>query len=257
MQTVSPSEARFRKTASTNQNKKPQRSTRTKRSSSRFEHEEKELNKTYELTNLRNRKDLQPNSKNHLRRTQQLKPKVRRDHSFTFHNPKPKRCPSLSLDSRVSTPPTTKPHTANQTHAHTGHRTPPTTTAPTCPPSPSIGIVSAGGSQSLTHTVTPEVHRQIRRRCLAVAPPPARAVIVACPPSLSNKAIHRCLVVVVLLFSQPPACVESPFLGFSQVTTHLAVAVLAAHVMSPPSSAVSMRLLQLASSSPTPNSFEV
>ncbi|MED6119595.1 hypothetical protein PIB30_013232 [Stylosanthes scabra] len=44
-----------------------------KRSSSRFEHEKEELNKTYELTNLRNGKDLQPNSKNHLIKTQQLK----------------------------------------------------------------------------------------------------------------------------------------------------------------------------------------
>ncbi|MED6131656.1 hypothetical protein PIB30_011507 [Stylosanthes scabra] len=52
---------------------KSQRSTRTKRSSSRFEHEEEELNKTYELTNLQNGKDLQTNSKNRLRRTQQLK----------------------------------------------------------------------------------------------------------------------------------------------------------------------------------------
>ncbi|MED6139149.1 hypothetical protein PIB30_081164 [Stylosanthes scabra] len=52
---------------------KPQRSTRTKRLSPRFEHEEEEFNNTHELTNLRNRKELQPNSKNQLRRTQQLK----------------------------------------------------------------------------------------------------------------------------------------------------------------------------------------
>ncbi|MED6171705.1 hypothetical protein PIB30_043272 [Stylosanthes scabra] len=51
----------------------PQRSTRTKRFSSRFEHEEEELNKNRRINNLRNGKDLQPNSKNHLRRTQQLK----------------------------------------------------------------------------------------------------------------------------------------------------------------------------------------
>ncbi|MED6219605.1 hypothetical protein PIB30_037220 [Stylosanthes scabra] len=144
-----------------------------------------------------------------------------------------RRCVSLS---RVSTPPTTKPHTANQTHAHTGHRPPPTTTAPTCPPSPSIGIVGARGSQSLTHAVTPEVHRQIRRRCLAVAPPPARAVIVACPLSLSNEAE----------LSSPFCCSHSrqPTSNCHSSASHksqrTSVAVLAAHVTSPPSSAVSM-----------------
>ncbi|MED6118434.1 hypothetical protein PIB30_002687 [Stylosanthes scabra] len=140
----------------------------------------------------------------------------------------------LSLDS-------TKPHTANQTHAHTGHRPPP-------PRRPFLILLPLASS-------APEVHSHPLTPLRLASPCIVRFVVVASPShrrllALLSSRVHRSGSLSHKAYLSSPFCRShshqptsnrrSSASHKSQPTSPSRSAVLAAHVTSLPSSALSM-----------------